>query len=83
MPLKQDRKHGRKAFDAFCRRLPFLLANALEAVLAEVKDHGMPQISSRRRMCEASKQFADEESIFGPLLINVPVHTCTPKLAHR
>ena len=56
------------------RSIPYTSKNALEKVLAYVKEEGVPEITSRKAMSEASQAVLKQADSSEPLLQDAQLH---------
>ena len=59
-------KHRR--LNEFRRRLPFISASGLSALLQDIEEHGAPKLASRRSMARATEEELRQETPYGSLL---------------
>lgn len=59
--------------NSFRRECPFATQSAIEGLLANIKKHGMPELSTRKNMKEATRAHLNQHKAYGDLLIKVPV----------
>ena len=60
-------------FDKFRRTLPHLSVSALNAVLAKVRDEGLPELHTTKTAAEATQYIMNYKTPYGPLLHTVVV----------
>lgn len=63
-----------KKLNDFRRQLPYTTARALSAVLHEVAQQGIPSLSSRHAMSEATTLEMNEVTPYGTMLVSYNVH---------
>ena len=61
-----------KSLNELRRRCPHLTASALASVLAEVDEHGVPELHSRNNIAESAEQELSQHTSYGPLIAEVP-----------
>ena len=54
--------------DDFRRSVPFVSQSGMSAVLKQIKDHGMPDLHSRKDMRAATRNVVHEDTPYGKLL---------------
>ena len=54
--------------------MPYVSQSALESIAADIRRYGLPELTSRRDMYEASNVALAEYNTFGELLVKVPLH---------
>ena len=59
--------------NSFRRECPFATQSAIEALLANIKKHGVPELSTRKNMKEATRAHLNQHKAYGELLFQVPV----------
>ena len=50
------------------RSTPYVSQNALEGIIADIKEHGLPEVSSRASMQRATQESLQKHHCYGPLL---------------
>ena len=68
-----ERKAKLQKLNHFRRKLPYISANGLAAVLAAVKDEGMPEVTDRDSMRAARDLQNKTSGPYGPILQHVTV----------
>lgn len=59
--------------NSFRRECPFATQSAIEGLLANIKKHGVPELSTRKNMKEATRAHLNQHKAYGELLNQVPV----------
>jgi hypothetical protein len=79
---KLDRARKLQKLDGLRRRMPHMSRNAMAELLKEVAEHGLPELHSRHHMAEAVSMLLDEDTEYGPLLVdlNLPMKNGTTEV---
>ena len=59
--------------NSFRRECPFATQSAIEALLTNIKKHGVPELATRKNMKEATRAHLNQHKAYGELLVQVPV----------
>ena len=71
--MQDSRPLKLRKLDKFRRRLPQVTATALEAVLKNIQQHGLPEMMSRQQMSEARGMLASAWTPHGQLIQDMEV----------
>ena len=74
---KSNRPAKLQKLDVTRRRLPHISASAMSAVCQDVEKHGMPELHARTDFYDAAKNFLDEQTPFGPVVVEIEVPSAT------
>ena len=85
--MAEHRPAKLRKLEGLRRRLPQVTQTALAAILKDVGEHGMPDLTTRQNMTEARKELANSNTLYGPLIQTMDVqlisgHTYPMLIAH-
>ena len=66
--MADNRPAKLRKLDSLRRRLPHISQNALAALLRDVEEHGLPELTTRQSMTEARTLVARTRTLHGPLI---------------
>lgn len=69
----KDRPAKLRKLETFRRSLPYVSASALSAILKELDREEPPELKGRKHLKEARDYITSQETVYGPLLVDVPV----------
>ena len=69
----KDRPAKLRKLETFRRSLPYVSASALSAILKELDREEPPELKGRKHLKEARDYITPQETVYGPLLVDVPV----------
>ena len=72
-----EREAKLRRLNTFRRDLPYVSASALSSILAEVKQHGVPELSNGSQLAEATSSEMAAPTPYGPLVTEVKVASKT------
>ena len=73
-----DRATKLRKLDARRRRLPHVTASALSAVYEDIAEHGLPDLTSRNNIAQASTDIVLTDTPYGPLMTAIELVPSEP-----